>query len=366
MQINRVCLRNFRNFTDLDLHPGGGVNIIWGDNGQGKTNLLEGIYLFAYFKSFRGAANNDLVGTKGEEGRVTLETHRAGMQHKLDLQVTTNSRIFLLDGKKPRPMESLLEAIRAILFAPDELQVLRSQPAARRALLDRAIFQLDPAHLSRSVEFERVLKQRNHLLRERPHPTVLRPWNEALIRCGAVLRQARFEFCERFATSFAQVHRQLSNDGNEAVLRYSVSSGSRQVLEEELAAELHAVATRELQLGQSCAGPQRDDPVFLLGEHPVKHFASQGQWRTMVLSFKLALHRLLQEELGTPPVLLFDDFAAELDRERLGRLFDLLAGSGTQVFLTTADPGRLLTPVGGDITTFHMTAGRVTPASCID
>lgn len=366
MRIEDLTCRNFRNLDAVELRPVAGVNVVWGDNGQGKTNLLEGIYLFAYFKSFRGAGNADLLGRAGESARFALRTRRDELERKIELTLTAQGRSFLLDGKAPRPLISMLDALRAVLFAPDELQQLRTVPAARRALLDRAVFQLDPGYLAHAVEYERILRQRNRLLREKPDAATLRPWTEALSRSGATVRCARSGFLARLEPVLLETHRLLTGAQEIATIAYPATGTDSALQEQLLGNELLQVAGRELRVGQSCAGPHRDDPVFLLNEQPIRHLASQGQWRTLVLSYKIALLRLLHEQLGSPPVLLLDDMAAELDRVRQGRLFDLLSGCGAQVFLTTTDPGPIRRLGLDRVAYFQITAGRVEPGAMTD
>lgn len=359
MRIERLTCRNFRNL-EVILQPGMGVNVIWGDNGEGKTNLLEGIYLFTHFKSFRGAANIDLLGPDGGEGRISLLSLRDNVRRELELTVTASGRDFALDGKSPRPLERLLEALRAVLFSPDELQLLRTQPAARRALLDRAIFQLDPPYLGQAVAYERILRQRNRLLRERASAGELQPWSESLAQAGAAIRRARQTFLQRFVPLFAETHRQLSKGEEDADLRYpGEPEADIGRMTESLRQELAQQAGREMRLKQTCAGPQRDDPAFFLKDLPVRHYASQGEWRAVVLSFKLALLRLLQTQIGASPVFLLDDMTAELDRERQGRLVSLLAESKAQVFITTTDPGLMQQLGYQDIAYFQMKGGRL-------
>jgi len=137
MRIDKLYFEHFRNLKTQQVAPNAGINIIWGENGQGKTNLLEGIYLFAHLKSFRGAGNIDLIQAQWDNARIAATVNRSQVSRQLELKIQPGGRSFLLDGKKPRPIESLLDALRAILFSPDELYPLRTFPAARRSLIDR-------------------------------------------------------------------------------------------------------------------------------------------------------------------------------------------------------------------------------------
>lgn len=361
MRIDRLYFEHFRNLKTQYVDPSSGINIIWGENGQGKTNLLEGIYLFAHLKSFRGAGNVDLIHAQEDNARIAATVNRSQISRQLDLKIHTNSRSFLLDGKKPRPVESLLDALRAILFAPDELYPLRTLPSARRSLIDRGIFQCDPSYLARAIEYDRVLKQRNRLLRERGGADLIRPWTEQLIQSGAKIRQARQDFIEELQPHLRQVHELLSGEREVVELHYPVVAANIRQHEDLLAAELRDGEQREMRLGLTCAGPHRDDPVFVMNGDAVRHIASQGQWRTLILSFKMALMYLLHERIGAWPVLLFDDMSAELDASRQERLFSLLSDCKAQVFVTTTDPQPFFRYGNAAIHPLHMTAGEIHP-----
>lgn len=359
MRIERLEFNNYRNLNSINCVPSAGINIIWGENGQGKTNLLEGIYLFAHLKSFRGAANADLIGPLAGRARVAATIQRSGVERHLELLVEAQGRKFLVDDKPPRPVESLLEVLRAILFAPDEMHPLRIHPAARRNLVDRSIFQLDPAFLGVALDYERILKQRNRLLREQAGPALLQPWDEQFIAAGARIRLARSLFLKSLHPLLVETHHLLGGDGEELAIVYPAAAETLALHMERLTAEREQVRSRESRMGTSCCGPHRDDPFFLLNREPVRHFASQGEWRTVVLSYKIALLRLLQERIGVPPLLLLDDMAAELDQRRQERLFALLAGAGAQIFVTTTDPQPFKKFGFATIEIFAMRAGEI-------
>lgn len=359
MRVDRLSFKNFRNLQRVVYEPSPGINIVWGDNGQGKTNLLEGIYLFSHFKSFRGAGNAELVQGDSEHARISATIERSCVTRILDLNISKNSRSFLLDGKKPRPLERLLEVVRAILFAPDELYPLRTLPSARRSLLDRGIFQLDPSYLGRAVEYDRILKQRNRLLRERANRELIRLWTEQLIHVGAKVRQTRQLFVEEIQPYLQKNYEFFSGERGEVRFCYPHSAGTLQEYEDLFTEELMRVEKTEERTGVTCAGPQRDDPLFFLNDATMRHFASQGEWRTVVLSFKTAMMHLLHDRIGVFPILLFDDMSAELDASRQERLFTHLAESKAQVFVTTTDPKPLLCFGREKIDAVKMAAGEI-------
>ncbi|PKN12313.1 MAG: hypothetical protein CVU69_07450 [Deltaproteobacteria bacterium HGW-Deltaproteobacteria-4] len=361
MRIDKLYFEHFRNLKTQHVDPNAGINIIWGENGQGKTNLLEGIYLFAHLKSFRGAGNIDLIQAQWDNARIAATVNRSQVSRQLELKIQPGGRSFLLDGKKPRPVESLLDALRAILFSPDELYPLRTLPAARRSLIDRGIFQLDPSYLAQAIQYERVLKQRNRLLREHAGADLIRPWTVKLIQSGAKIRQARQVFITELQPHLRSGHELLSGEREVVELLYPVVADNLLQHEELLAVELQGGESRENRLGLTCAGPHRDDPVFAMNGAAVRHVASQGQWRTLILSFKIALMYLLQERIDAWPVLLFDDMSAELDTARQERLFSLLTDCKAQVFVTTTDLQPFLRFGRAAIHPLHMAAGEIQP-----
>lgn len=357
MLLTELDYRNIRNL-ELCFAPSPGINVLWGENGQGKTNILEGIYLFPHFKSFRGGHNEHLLGPDGERGRLRAVVRRGAIEQTLTCTIGRTGRQFQLDGRTPRPLESLLDTVRAVLFAPEELPLVRSQPAARRSLLDRALLQYDPTFLPLAVEYERILRQRNRLLREGQGGSVLQPWTDGLLRCGAQIRAARRGFLDAIGATFGGVHSRLSGAREEVTLLYPGVSGGEKDQFDHLAGELERVRGREERLGQTLAGPHRDDLLLTLDGKPLRHHASQGQLRTLLLSFKLALLELLRCRLGTAPVLLLDDMAAELDGLRQEALYATLRDCGAQIFLTTTTPEplrRMALPAAY----FEVAAGRI-------
>lgn len=361
LQLTELEYRNIRNL-ELTIAPQPGINVLWGENGQGKTNILEGIYLFPHFKSFRGGRNEHLLGPHGERGRIKATVRRGALEQTLSCTLGRDGRQFQLDGRTPRPLESLLDAVRAVLFAPEELPLVRSQPAARRNLLDRALLQYEPGFLALAMEYERILRQRNRLLREGARGATLLTWSEGLLNSGARLRAARQAFLSAIADHFAVMHQRLSGAREAVALHYAGGDGDDEAQQRQLAGELERVRGREERLGQTLAGPHRDDLLLTIDGQPLRHHASQGQLRTLLLAFKLALLELLRQRLGATPLLLLDDMAAELDGLRQEALYATLRDCGAQIFLTTTTPEplrRMALPA----TYFEIAGGRIRTTS---
>lgn len=337
MYLQRLILHAFRNIGHADFSPDPGFNILWGENAQGKTSTLEGIYLLGHLKSFRGTRGAEMVREGSRESRVTGELVCRGARRQIELTVGEAGKNARIDGKEARRSAEFLGYLRPILFSPEEIWLVKGQPAGRRGLLDRAVFQADPGYLERAQQYQRCLRQRNRLLREECRQAELVPWSEGLIQAGARVRLDRIRYLHRLLPRFCEVYRQISGGREEPALRYPVETDSEEHLRAALGVELERTLERERRIGQTLAGPHRDDPEFLVDGRPLRLFGSQGQQRTFLLAFKAAQVMDLEEQLGEPPLLLLDDMTSELDRRRQGFFFRFLLERKGQVFLTTTD-----------------------------
>ena len=340
MFLEELTARRFRNLGDVSLRWGNGFNVIWGRNAQGKTNLLEAVYLLGHLKSFRGARAAELVQAGSEAARINGRVTSSGVQHQLELTIEERGLTPRLDGKAISRLSQFLGTVRPVLFTADELGLLKGAPAGRRALLDRAVLQADPTYLDRVQAFQRVLRQRNQLLKERAPAAQLAPWDEALIENGARLRCDRGHYLGRLQPLLRQVGAEIAG-GEEIDLLYRQGGNDPAGCRVQLRHDVERLHGRERLLGQTLAGPHRDDPEPLVGGRPLKLFGSQGQVRSFLLAFKAAQLLDLEELLGEPPLLLLDDLASELDAERQASFFAFLRRRRGQVLITTTHPATL-------------------------
>lgn len=362
MRLLSIACRNFRNLEAVEIEPSPEFNLLWGDNAQGKTNCLEALYLLGNLKSFRGARNDELIGRSGDGCRVSAKAHDNGSEHQIDVTVTATGKSFRRDGKAIQQPEQLLNLLRAILFVPEEIGLIRGYPQARRAFLDRAIFLTRPGYLQEVLQYERTLKQRNRLLREGGKDEQLAPWSESLIRLGACIRLARSRFLDSLRPVFMEAHAAITGDGSNGVaLTYSRDEADEARQRDFLSRELAACAARERQVGQTLAGPHRDDLGFEVASRALRVYGSQGQLRTALLAFKAAQVTQLWKTTGRRPLLLLDDLASELDQGRQQRFFGYLEGRRGQVFVTTTVPGPLWKENVGRMATFRVSNGQVRP-----
>jgi len=334
MYLTDLNLHGFRNLQDPQIQPGPGFNIFWGNNAQGKTNLLEAIYLLGQLKSFRSNSSDTLIKIGQEATRLTAGISISGVQHRFELTFNRSGRSGKVDGKKATTAGDMLGRLKTVLFAPEEITLVRGNPAGRRALLDRAVFQTNAGFLPLARNYQRCLKQRNRLLKQRATSAQLEPWTSGLVESGARLRQARETFLQRISPLLQECYKKICAGSEQVELGFSSRVGQTS---EQLMAELERVASREIHYQQTLAGPHRDDLQFRIAGRPLKAYGSQGQQRSFLLAFKAAQVIDLKQQTGQSPVLLLDDLTSELDEKRRNAFFDFLLEHSGQVFLTTTD-----------------------------
>lgn len=338
MNIKDLWLTDFRNYGSVELHPDPeGLTVIRGANGQGKTNLLEAVGWLASLTSFRGAPRDSLVRTGAERAVVRAEGTREGRVMLVEAELPRSGRDRVLVNRQPlRRTRDLLGAFRVTVFSPDDLELVRGGPQARRELLDTALVFLAPRHHSLQGDVERVLRQRNTLLRQvdgrldADAEATLEVWDSKLSSLGTALATAREELVVRLAPEVDAAYTGLARGAGTVTLSY------RRSWEGELGAALQLSRREDLRRGFTSVGPHRDELDLVLDGMPARTQASQGEQRCLALALRLATHTLVTAEVGSPPVLLLDDVLSELDPGRAAALLALLPAG--QALLTTAGP----------------------------
>lgn len=330
-----VATRAFRNLEDRRIALDAQTTVVYGPNGQGKTNFLEACYLLCTLRPLRAQRLAELVrlgfaGQAAVSGRFEL---RGGIR-EVEVEVGPKGRAARVDANTVRDPEELFGGIATVAFTPDDLAVVKEAPEARRRFLDRAVLNRHPAHLRDSRDYLRALRSRNRLLRQRAEGPLLESFDAPLIRLGARLRHRREELLAEILPlaqrAFAEVAR------GEAPL--AVTSTARDSSEEALAQGLATRLQRDRDRGYTSAGPHADDLVISIGDKPARAYASQGQSRAAVLALKIGEIENLRRAQGRAPLLLLDDVSSELDPERNAYLMRYLAALKGQVVLTTTDP----------------------------
>jgi DNA replication and repair protein RecF len=358
MYLEQLTVRHFRNLAEASVTWGVGFNIIWGNNAQGKTNLLEAVYLLGHLKSFRGARTAELIRHGTVAARISGQVISNPVQHQLVVTLEERGQTPLLDGKPVQRLSQFLGTLCPVLFTADELILLKGAPVGRRALLDRAVLQTDPGYLDLVQAYGRILRQRNRLLKDNATPRELEPWTEALAETGSRIRHERCRYLEIFLPILKGIGREIAASDEELTLDYRYAAGQADLCA-GLREDLQRGLSRERQQGLTLAGPHRDDPEPLIAGRPLKQFGSQGQHRSFLLAFKTAQLIDLEKRLGEPPLLLLDDLASELDAQRQASFFAFLRQRQGQVMITTTHPATLGEAVCPQARFFHVEKGKI-------
>jgi DNA replication and repair protein RecF len=354
VQIEWVHLVDFRSYRSLSFVPGSALNVLTGANGQGKTNLLEGLGVLLAGRSFRGARLGEMVRWDQEAARVAGEVSRGQVGRTIRRSIETRD-----DGGWGLSGEGC-PWVRAVPFGWQDLAVVAGGPQARRSFLDGLAAKLFPAHGRAWARYRQVLARRNHLLQagmaERELAARLEPWNEQLAQLAVEVRERRAQAVAALCLELARLHRDVTGGGSVAVsCRALAQTTDAMAVRALLASRLRD----EMRRGQTLEGPHRDEVEISLGERDARSFASRGQQRAMALALRLAEARAVARALGSPPVLLLDDALSELDGPTQERAMEEISGAG-QVFLTTAARD---VAVGGGAAWWDVGGGGVTQRS---
>lgn len=375
MHVTAIELVDFRCYArvQLDLEPG--VSVLVGRNGQGKTNIVEAIGYLATLGSHRVATDAPLVRHGADRAVVRAAVVRAGRRLLLEAEIVPGKSNRARINKSPLPRaRELLGVLRTVVFAPEDLVLVRGEPEGRRAFLDTLMVQLTPRLAGVKADYDRVLKQRNTLLRSAAatqaarrgslDTATLAVWDEHLVRLGAELLEARLRLVDDLRSPVSSAYTALAPNGGTAQLDYKASWSEasplgppvpRDVLAVGLARALERVHRDELQRGVTLVGPHRDDLVLLLGDHPAKGYASHGEGWSLVLALRLGSFALLRQD-GDDPVLVLDDVFAELDSSRRTQLAAMVQDA-EQVLVTAAVAEDIPPTLSGD--RFVVDAGQV-------
>lgn len=337
MIIQSIELNNFRNYENLQISFDEGTNILFGDNAQGKTNILEAAYLSGTTKSHKGSKDKEMIRFGTNEAHLRTMVLKKGKQYQIDMHLKNNRSKGIAVNKIPMKKASeLFGILNIVFFSPEDLNIIKNGPSERRHFLDAELCQLDKIYLSDLSNYNKILNQRNKLLKDmvyRPELSDTLPvWDMQLIDTGKKIIRRRKQFVKELNEIVHEIHYRISGGKEELFLSYEPSV-SADMMEQEV----ERVRQRDLKMCQTSVGPHRDDLLFSIADVDIRKFGSQGQQRTSALSLKLSEIELVRKSIHDTPVLLLDDVLSELDSSRQNYLLNSICDTQTIITCTGLD-----------------------------
>lgn len=337
MIIKSLELSHFRNYESLDIQFDKGTNILYGDNAQGKTNILEAIYVSATTKSHKGSKDRDIISFGQEEAHIRTYLEKDDIDIKVDMHLrAARTKGIAINGQKIKKASELLGILNVVFFSPEDLSIIKNGPAERRRFVDMELCQLDSFYLYNLNHYNKIVNQRNKLLKDLYlNPSLketLNIWDSQLLSFGSKIIERRGLFIEQLNDILIKIHKNLSGGKEELLIRYEPD-----ISIEEFEKKLKYNQERDIRLKQTTVGPHRDDFSFLVKNIDIRKFGSQGQQRTAALSLKLSEIELVKKMTKDTPVLLLDDVLSELDSSRQNYLLNSIGDIQTIITCTGLD-----------------------------
>lgn len=365
MELTHLALSGYRNLSALELDFPPGITVLWGENAQGKTNLLESVYLCCLGRSHRSAREQqNLIASGRDTAYISARVRQKDGIHSVEIVLSHPSRKTIrVNGSPIRRMSEMMGHATAVIFSPEDLQLIREGPSARRRFMDSTLSQIYPSYCQNLQQYQRALAQRNDLLRGimrgLAKPDTLFVWDEELAGLGARLITARRKFLDEIAPIVKEIHRSLTNGRESFLLEYapSITGDSEDALRAALLDHLEQGRERDLRLQSTQTGPHRDDLSVILDDKSAREQASQGQVRTCAIAMKLSQLHWMKGQTGEMPILLLDDVYSELDLSRRKLLQSAIEGA--QTILTCTDIDTAVLPKGISSQVLQIHDGRI-------
>ena len=337
MRINEIELKDFRNYREIKVSFNERVNIFIGENAQGKTNLLEGIYFNALARSFKSGRDRDVIRFGEEFCRIKTSVNYEDDDHLIEIVINREGKKAIKrDGAVIRKSSELLNNVNIVIFSPEDLKIVKDDPSVRRTFIDREMCQIRPGYIVELNRYKRALKQRNRYLKEEIiNDELLDVWDEEMIMSAGRLIRMRREFIEKINDISGEIHSIISGGKEELELEYETDVDFPGEEEKKFREILIREREKDKRYRITGKGPHRDDLKISTDGRDLRKYGSQGQQRTAALSLKLSEIRIVEEETGEKPVLLLDDVLSELDNDRQKYLINSLGES--QIFITTTE-----------------------------
>ena len=352
MTVNSVKIKNFRNIADLSFTADNGVNVIYGENAQGKTNILESIWLFTGCKSFRGAKDNELIKFGEDFSKINLEFSDNLREKKSEIIIADKKKNASLNGVSLRSTAELIGSFYAVIFSPVHLSLIKDGPSARRKFLDTALCQLKPSYAEHLAGYKRALVQRNALLKDLHLNSelydMLDTWDDQLARYSACVIKERIQYIDLLSDYSKNIYSGISENKEEFSVFYSKNISKDYSVKDIYLSEIENLKNsrkEDIFSKTTTVGPHRDDLEILINNVSARSFGSQGQQRSCALALKLGESEIIKKVTGETPVALLDDVMSELDEKRQDYVLNHI--NDRQVFLTCCDPSQVLRLCGG-------------------
>ena len=334
MIIKSIELCNFRNYEREEFHFHEGTNVLYGDNAQGKTNVLEAIFVGGTTKSHKGSKDSDMIMKGREEAHLRYFVEKRDCTYKVEIHMRKGrTKGIAIDGLPISSSKELMGLCNIIFFSPEDLGIIKDGPEQRRRSMDMELCQMNKAYLYYLTQYKKILKQRNALLKQIQQNSNLKEtleiWDEQLVEQGSKLIEIREQFVQEIAAIMKEKHRNLTGGQEDIEVKYKPNCPAK-----DFSRQLFMEGERDVVLGTTTVGPHRDDIQFFINGQEVKVYGSQGQKRTAALSLKMAEIEIVEKTIGEKPILLLDDVLSELDRNRQNYLLENIKGIQTIITCT--------------------------------
>jgi len=337
MYIKDITLENFRNYNKEKIEFCDNINIIYGNNAQGKTNIVEAIYLCCMGKSFRAKKDNELINFNENSCKAEISYIKVDRQGTIKAEIA-NQKTFYINGIKQNKVSDIIGKVNCIIFTPNDIDIVKGGPDKRRKFIDMMISSLKPKYINLLNDYKKVIEQRNNYLKQiksdGKSKNMLDIWDEQLADLSSKIYEYRYNYVEKIKEKIVDIHKMITNCGlqsEEIKIKY-ISTGNNK---ESFISNINKAREIDIQRGFTSVGIHRDDIIIYINHKPVSIFGSQGQQRTVVLSLKLSELKIVSEEMNDNPILLLDDFMSELDEKRRTILLEKIKDN--QVIITCTD-----------------------------
>ncbi|WP_419960493.1 DNA replication/repair protein RecF [Psychrobacillus sp. BM2] len=368
MYIERLELKDFRNYDSIEMNFSSKINVFIGENAQGKTNLMESLYVLSMAKSHRTSNDKELIRWEADYGKIKGDIQKKYGHLPLELILSKKGKKAKVNHLEQTRLSDYIGQLNVVMFAPEDLYLVKGSPQVRRRFLDMEIGQISPIYLHDLLHFQKIMKQRNHILKQHQGKTMLNDvmfdvYTEQYIDAAIKVIQKRFHFMQLLQQWAEPIHFGISRGLEKLRISYNSSTGvqpewTANEMKNHLERKIAGSQNRELYRGVSLIGPHRDDLQFFVNDYDVQTYGSQGQQRTTALSLKLAEIELIKQEVGESPVLLLDDVLSELDDYRQSHLLNTIQGD-VQTFVTTTSVEGIAHETIQQAELFHVEQGAI-------